>query len=84
MEQGEKGCEEKAEKLINIFGRHFFQINYTVHPSGIAGEARGKSSNVAWAAAEYASKWLVSDEARCELITVMDGKSSSKRFVGRI
>lgn len=72
MEQGEKGSDEKAEKLIKLYGHRFFSMQYTVHPSGIPGEARGKSSNVAWAARFYADNWLIKEEAGQELITVMD------------
>jgi hypothetical protein len=75
MEEGEEGCEKKANKLIKIFGHCFFQMIFTVHPRGIAGEARGKSSNVAWAAPEYARRHMIPEEARFELITVMDGKA---------
>eukprot|EP00158_Paraphelidium_tribonemae_P005324 Partr_v1_DN27278_c0_g1_i1_m38949 putative NA len=72
MEEGEKGCEEKAGKLISIFGSHFASMQFTVHPSGIPGEARGKSSNVAWAAVYYAKHWMKEENVRREIFTVMD------------
>ena len=73
MEQGEKGCESKAEQLINSYQNQFLSIRYTVHPSGIPGEARGKSSNVAWAVNYYVQHWFKQEESECELITVADG-----------
>jgi len=72
MEQGEKEAVQKAEKLISLYQNRFYQIRYTVHPSGLPGEARGKSSNVAWAATFYAKNWMNENEARYEIITVMD------------
>ncbi|KAI3649436.1 hypothetical protein MP228_005068 [Amoeboaphelidium protococcarum] len=82
MEQGEKGCEEKAEGLIKEFGHRFFDMKYTVHPSGIAGEARGKSSNVAWAATYYHQNWMLANDSKNEVITVMDADThlTSKYF----
>lgn len=82
MEEGEKGCEQKAEKLINLFSAKFFKIYFTVHPSGIPGEARGKSSNEAWATRYYAKNWMVPSENRFEIFTIMDADShlSQKYF----
>lgn len=73
MEQGEKGCESKAERLATIFKDRFYSMQHTVHPSNLPGEARGKSSNVAWAAKHYYNNWMDSDRSRYELFTVMDG-----------
>ena len=72
MEEGETDCDEKAGKLISIFGQRFFWLKHTVHPSGIPGEARGKSSNVAWSAVYYAQNWMVEGNERREIFTVMD------------
>lgn len=77
MEEGEHESDKKAESLINHYQGRFYAMHYTVHPSGIAGEARGKSSNVAWATSYYAKTWLKSEEAGNEMITVMDGKKSA-------
>ena len=44
--------EEKARGLIEEYCVAFFDIQFTLHPRGIEGEAAGKSSNVAWAAKE--------------------------------
>jgi hypothetical protein len=73
MEEGEADCEMKADKLKQIFANQFLAMYHTVHPSNIPGEARGKSSNVAWASTFYAANWMPEDCARFELITVMDG-----------
>lgn len=51
-EEAEKGIEEKARGLIEEFGACFFDIQYTLHPRNLPGEAAGKSSNVAWASRE--------------------------------
>jgi hypothetical protein len=72
MEEGEKESDKKAGGLISKYESQFFAMHYTVHPSGIRGEARGKSSNVAWAASYYAKMWLKPEENGNELITVMD------------
>ena len=55
MEQGEKEAPEKAAKLIEFFADAFHEIVFTLHPKGIPGEIRGKSSNTAWAAKEMIS-----------------------------
>ena len=73
MEEGEKNSDEKAQKLIAIFKNRFFNIRHTIHPSNLPGEARGKSSNVAWAAVYYAKNWMNEDTVRNEIFTVMDG-----------
>jgi hypothetical protein len=72
MEQGEKDSDKKAEKLISHFSGKFMELRYTIHPSGIPGEARGKSSNVAWASIYYHDHWLDKKKSGNYLITVMD------------
>lgn len=74
MEEGEPAAAKKAEQLIALFGHRFASMIYTVHPKNIEGEARGKSSNVAWAAKEYARVHASPDreQARYEVISVMD------------
>lgn len=72
MEEGEKECREKAEKLLALFQDKFFAMYYTVHPSGLYGEARGKSSNVAWATTQYAKNHMVPEENRFEIFTIVD------------
>ena len=50
MEAKEEKSDVKAKTLINTFRKSFYRMSYTVHPSGIPGEAQGKSSNESWAA----------------------------------
>lgn len=49
MEARERGARTKAELLMNEYGGSFGSLSYTLHPSGIEGEAAGKSSNLSWA-----------------------------------
>ncbi|KAK9237663.1 hypothetical protein V1525DRAFT_343352 [Lipomyces kononenkoae] len=49
MEAAEKDAELKASTLISEFSPLFRYMTYTVHPGDLPGEARGKSSNLAWA-----------------------------------
>jgi hypothetical protein len=69
MEESEAECHEKAQTLIRDFGDKFFEIIYTVHPSNLPGEIRGKSSNVAWAARQMAT---LNSRHEHEIVTVMD------------
>lgn len=55
-EAAESGIEDKAFGLIEEFKAFFFDIQLTLHPRGIPGEAAGKSSNVSWAANEMHSR----------------------------
>ena len=45
MEGGEKGHEAKASVLWHEFRGRFRDLIVSVHPAGVAGEARGKGSN---------------------------------------
>lgn len=78
MEQGEKEAPAKASELITNFRHCFQEIVFTLHPRGIPGEIRGKSSNTAWAARQIlsSSNPVVSAEAgqknKEQVITVMD------------
>lgn len=50
MEAGEQDCDKKAEQLMAEYSDRFANFFYSIHPSGLPGEMRGKSSNEAWAA----------------------------------
>lgn len=50
MEAGEQNCAEKGEQLRSEYSHCFENFYYTVHPSGLPSEMRGKSANEAWAA----------------------------------
>ncbi|KAJ3084606.1 oligosaccharyl transferase stt3 subunit [Rhizoclosmatium hyalinum] len=54
MEETEAGCIEKARMIMKLYSEMFFDITFTVHPSNLPGEIRGKSSNVAFASREMA------------------------------
>ncbi|KAI9206376.1 glycosyl transferase family group 2-domain-containing protein [Polychytrium aggregatum] len=69
MEETEAGCVTKAEILKSQFSASFQDIRHTVHPKGIVGESRGKSSNVSWAAREM-SQYLQGENNI--VVTVMD------------
>lgn len=65
-EESEQGAADKARGLIAEYAADFFDIQYTLHPRNLPGEAAGKSSNVAWAAKEmhardpqYASRQII-------------------------
>ena len=51
MECSESKSEEKALSLIAMYHNCFAKIVYTLHPTNIPGEIRGKAANVGWAAA---------------------------------
>jgi hypothetical protein len=56
MEESEAGAREKASIYELAYSSSFLEICYTLHPSGIAGEHRGKGSNVAWAVRQMSLK----------------------------
>jgi hypothetical protein len=61
MEAGEANCVSKAEQLKHEYQQCFANLYYTVHPSGLPGEMRGKSANEAWAA-RWAKRQLVDQQ----------------------
>lgn len=61
MEAGEQNCAAKAEQLKSEYQHCFANFYYTVHPSGLPGEMRGKSANEAWAA-RWARRKLVDEK----------------------
>ncbi|KAL2067501.1 hypothetical protein VTL71DRAFT_1926 [Oculimacula yallundae] len=75
MEQGELGCEVKATTLQKEYEKRFRNIEYTVHPGGIDGEAQGKSSNLCWAAKYINGKYTDEFEKKNIIVTVMDSDS---------
>ena len=60
MEGADEDAPERFAQLQMEFGRSFLAFVGTTHPSDIAGEVRGKSSNEAWAAKQ--AKVLFCDE----------------------
>lgn len=81
MEAREVGAEMKALGLVSEYVKKFRFMHFTMHPSGIPGEAPGKGSNSAWAARKISERYSV-DERRDVIITGIDGlslRSSVKR-----
>lgn len=77
MEASEQGHEVKALNLQDHFANHFFHFIVTVHPSGIPGEARGKGSNVAYAAKVAAQELIRRGvDKRRVIFTVTDSDSA--------
>lgn len=60
MEGAEANASAKAERLMADYRDRFLAINYSVHPTGLPGELRCKSSNEAWAA-RHARRWLIDE-----------------------
>jgi hypothetical protein len=73
MEESEAGAVAKAKALIHMYTDSFYEVTYTVHPIGLPGEIRGKSSNVAWATREMARRsGGLHRKHEHEVLTVMD------------
>jgi len=69
MEEGEDGATEKARRLILKYASQFREMTFTLHPKGLPGEIRGKSSNVAWAASRMAD---AAERYGHQILTIMD------------
>ncbi|KAI8384303.1 uncharacterized protein BYT42DRAFT_544222 [Radiomyces spectabilis] len=77
MEASEFGHAQKAENLANYFKDSFLHFIVTVHPSDIPGEARGKGSNVAYAARTGCAELIQNGvDRRRVILTVSDSDSS--------
>ncbi|RUP44072.1 glycosyl transferase family group 2-domain-containing protein [Jimgerdemannia flammicorona] len=77
MEASESNHEFKAQSLQDYFAKQFLHFIVTVHPSGIPGEARGKGSNVAYAAKAAAQDMIHRNvEKRRVVFTVTDSDSA--------
>jgi hypothetical protein len=84
MEDAEEHCEQKAELLVTEFKQAFYNIDYTIHPSEMAGEARGKSSNLAWAARSVCrSRLQLRSSFEEAIVTIMDGELKAPRTLGQ-
>ncbi|KAK9446572.1 uncharacterized protein V1518DRAFT_429887 [Limtongia smithiae] len=71
MESAEAGAEAKAATLTREFSHLFRYITYTLHPRDIPHEARGKSSNLAWATRMGSRRYRSTSETNV-VFTVMD------------
>ena len=78
MEERDPNGANVAQNLIQLFSGKFHEMQYTVHPSGLPGEAPGKSSNVSWAAKQVERKYLNDPDWASVLVTVMDSQCSEE------
>lgn len=74
MEERDPNGVSVAQSLIQLFSGSFREIQFTVHPAGLPGEAPGKSSNVSWAARQIERKYVNDPDWSSVLITVMDSQ----------
>lgn len=73
MEKRETGAVEKAKELISKFSVRFRDMIYSLHPSDIEGEQRGKGSNENWGV-KALEKHLIEKKINLDmvLITITD------------
>ncbi|KAK9366236.1 hypothetical protein V1509DRAFT_630555 [Lipomyces kononenkoae] len=71
MESHEQDAELKAAALVSEFSPMFRYITYTIHPDDLPGEARGKSSNLAWATRTASRRFHNLGQSNV-VLTVMD------------
>ncbi|RCH81874.1 hypothetical protein CU097_001427 [Rhizopus azygosporus] len=77
MEASEVNYQAKADNLTEYFKDSFLHFLVTAHPSDIPGEARGKGSNVAYAAKQGCTELMQRGIDRKRVIlTVSDSDSS--------
>lgn len=69
MEGSEKQAIVKAKTLVRMYQDHFSDITFTIHPVGLQGEVRGKSSNVSWAVSDIDRR---KDFGENCVLTIMD------------
>jgi len=65
--------------LVKYFDDKFYRMTVTVHPQGIEGEIRGKSSNVAYAAKQMVHTLITITYSRYELQSVESYKGNKER-----
>lgn len=77
MEAAELNHEAKANSLTEYFKDSFLHFIVTAHPADIPGEARGKGSNVSFAARHGCAQMIQHGiDRRRVVITVSDSDSS--------
>ncbi|KAH8683206.1 glycosyl transferase family group 2-domain-containing protein [Tricladium varicosporioides] len=81
MEMGEAGAKVKAGALIKEFSDQFRDIEYTLHPNDIPGEAQGKSSNLCWASKHVNGKYLDGHMKRNVIVTKVFTKRVYTNFL---
>ncbi len=75
MEARDPNASSVANQLLFLFKHRFRDMQHTVHPEGLAGEAPGKSSNISWAAKDVQRKYYGSSNFKDVMLTVMDSGS---------
>lgn len=75
MEEKDPDAAKVALVLTDAFRHKFRDIQHTIHPFGLPGEAQGKSSNISWAAQQVSAKYKESAEKEDVILTIMDGQS---------
>ncbi|KAI8979222.1 hypothetical protein BDF20DRAFT_819754 [Mycotypha africana] len=76
MEASEVNHRSKAENLKEYFKEQFFRFIVTNHPSDLPGEARGKGSNISYAARKGCAELMESGIKKDRiLITIADSDS---------
>ncbi|KAJ9602457.1 hypothetical protein H2200_013000 [Cladophialophora chaetospira] len=72
MEERDPNATTVAQILMQLFTGKFREMQWTVHPADLPGEAPGKSSNVSWAAKQVERKYLNNPDWSSVLVSVMD------------
>lgn len=75
MEGAERNSVGKAKLLVRNYSSCFLDLCFTVHPNGLHGEIRGKSSNVSWAANQMVLRSTGHIETYRQIFTVIDADS---------
>lgn len=80
MEMKDPNAVKQASVLIDAYQGKFHDMQYTIHPADIGGEAQGKSSNISWAARQALEKHRNLPTKTETIFTVMDGKTRHELF----
>jgi hypothetical protein len=72
MEEREQNADVKALGFMNEFSKKFRSIEFTLHPSNIAGELAGKGSNMAWGARKLSERYSIG-QRKDVIVTGIDG-----------
>jgi hypothetical protein len=70
MEAAEPGSDARGRALAREFASRFYELLVTVHPQGLPGEIRGKSSNEDWAARRAVDELVIRRSIDLDYLTV--------------
>ena len=76
MEEKDPDAKSTADALHAAYAKKFRNIRSTLHPSGLANEVQGKSSNISWAGRAAAKVYLDPASRKNCIMTVIDGMLS--------